>query len=408
MMFWFFPALTFSVVAPVASTPEVEEVGLTHRQGAWVGDTLVVAYHAATNGVYQIFLRRYAGGVWEDAFRLTHTGADAKWLSLVRDAQDSLHIAWHDYRVDGIRNVEIFATTCTPNLACLPETRITWTSSGGPGDNSYVPVLFRGLGDTLHLVWYDYRDDPQSARARVYYTFRPPDGPWTAPQIPLSESGVNARFPFITGRGDTLFVVWSDNALGGYRIRTRRRTTTWEAIVTPVPYQGYAQDYAHAVWFAGDWAIAFEENGTVCLFHPDWGLFTVGTGQKPHLLAVWNRLWVVARTDSAVWGVALDSAGVRQDSFQLVRSGSLAHVYAGVWATLTPGGRLLLLWSESAGGGRDLMYALSAATAVAEPAHPVVQPRDVPGPLDLLGRKARGVRRGFLFHGQGRKEVVIR
>ncbi len=408
MMLWFFPALAFATVARVAATPEIEEVGLTHRQGAWVGDTLVLVYHARTpDGVYQIFFRRFAGGFWENPFRLTQTTADAKWPSIVRDAQDSLHIAWHDYRVNGIQNVEIFYAACTPDFSCTPDIRVTHTSSGSVGDNSYVPVLFRGPGDTLHLVWYDFRDDPQAARARIYYTFRPPDALFdTVTEQALSETGVNARFPFLFRGADTLIALWEDNAAGAYQIRMARRGWGgWglPGFVAPSPS---AQAFAHGAAWQGKAVVAWEEGGAVRVFHPAWGVRTVGSGNRPHLVPTPTRLWVVAQRDSAVVGWALEAAGGIRDSFRLDRPGTLAHVYAGVWGALTPEGRLMLVWSESDGSGRDLFYALSDATAVAE-----IRPRKKPAArtfrVDLLGRQVTGRPRGVTFLGEGRKQVVL-
>ncbi len=408
MMLWFFPAFTFAVVGRVAVTPELEEVGLTHRQGVWVGDTLILVYHARTaEGVYQIFLRRFTGGLWEAPFRLTHSTADAKWPSIVRDGQDSLHIAWHDYRVDGIRNVEIFYAACTPAFSCTPAIRVTYTSSGSVGDNSYVPVLLRGSGDTLHLVWYDFRDDPAAARARIYYTFRPPDAlfdPTT--ERALSGVGVNARFPFLFRHADTLIALWEDNAAGPYQIRITRRTGSGWEVPTYLAPSASAQAFAHGTVWQNRMVAAFEEGGTVKVSRDGWGTLTVGAGGRPHLVPSGDRLWVIAQRDSAVVGWALDTSGVIRDSFRLDRPGTLAHVYAGVWGTLMPDGRLMLVWSESDGAGRDLVYAVSDAVAVVESfRRPIPAPRRFS--VDLLGRSRVGRTPGVVLHGRRKKQVVF-
>ncbi len=380
---WMWLALSFDVIAPVATTPELEEIGLTHRQGVWIGDTLILVYHARVDGIYQIFLRRW-WGAWDPPVRITWTSADAKWPSLVRDLQDSLHLAWHDYRVDGIRNVEIFYTACTPALSCAPEVRLTYTQGGGVGDNSYVPVLMWDRSDTLRMVWYDYRDDPTGARARIYYTARPPDAPWdTASQIPLSPPETNAWFPFLLRSGDTLVVLWSDNASGTYQIRMRRKAAVWLPVETPFP-SPTAQGYPHATWTRWGLVLTYTEGTTVRVASSLWGPRDLGPGDKPHLLRVGSIVWVLWHQDSAVIGMALDSLGVPRDSFRLDRSGSLTHPYAGVWGTLTPGGRLLLIWSETHGSERDLYWALSAPVGAQTPPQPIVVS---PPPVDVLGRR---------------------
>lgn len=409
MPVWFWIALVFDTVAVVGPTSVDEEIGLTHRQGVWRGETLTIVYHAYTNGVYQIYLRRWYSGRWEGAFRLTHTSADAKWPSIVQDAQDSLHIAWHDYRVDGIRNVEIYYTACTPSFSCLPEERITFTHSGSLGDNSYVPVLFRDWGDTLRMVWYDYRDDPQGARARIYYTARPPDHPWdTTSQIPLSDVSGNAWFPFIFRGRDTLFVVWADNAYGPYQIRLRRYIQNWADVIDRPAPSAWSQGYPHGLWAPwGEAILAFTEGGAIHVVSPGWGNMEVGQGDKPTGVVAGSWVWVVWHEDSAVVGKALDESGTVRDSFRMERPSRIAHPYAGVWPTITPGGRLFLVWSEDNGMGRDLVWAVSAGLAVAErDIAPVIPPTQ--WTVDVLGRKIATPRHpGWFWAGKGHVFLVI-
>jgi len=132
----------------------------------------------------------------------------------------------------------------------------------------------------------------------------------------------------------------------------------------------------------------------------------VGWGNRPHLVSTSTWLWVIAQRDSAVVGWALDASGAIRDSFRLDRPGALTHPYTGVWGTLTPEGRLMLVWSERDGSGRDLYYALSATTAVAEVRlRPKAEARTLP--VDLLGRRVARPLQGVKLLGGGRKEVVL-
>jgi hypothetical protein len=172
-------ALTWGAEERLTTTTTDSETGLNHRSMAVdaAGRLHVVwAEQNGPRGNYQVMTRRRpAGGPWGAAelvvpFRPEGIGnlLGAKYPALVAGAGDSLHLVWHDYRHGGILNCEIYCKAAAAgapwDTSAAAETRLTTTGhTETNGDNGYVPSLAAGRDGNLHVAWYDFRYDGNAA-----------------------------------------------------------------------------------------------------------------------------------------------------------------------------------------------------------------------------------------------------
>ena len=140
----------------VTTNSTAAETGLNH--GALVaadsGDVIAIwAEQDGPNNNFRIYTQtRSPSGVWDPAqlavdFSATYagTGLGAKFPALVSLPGDTLLMVWHDYRIDGINNLELFTKVRAPgNMWPDSSADVRPTTSMHPesgGDNSYVPNL---------------------------------------------------------------------------------------------------------------------------------------------------------------------------------------------------------------------------------------------------------------------------
>ena len=244
-------------------------------QGAWTGSELIVDYLATDPG----------------------TNGGAKYPALAALPDGSLHLFWHDYRVAGINNVEIYtkelAAGSAWNAAQSADVRLTTTSHPETnGDNGYVPVPAVAPDGALHVAWYDFRYDGSNAEilakhrpaggswdltpgdaaddrvttdgdgsefaalgvdaagdvhaawkslgsgTRLFYSVRDSGtGTWSVPTRLDSSSAVAGAPALAVEPSGRVHVVWPDAAEGGRALRTRFRETngTWSAALRLTP-----------------------------------------------------------------------------------------------------------------------------------------------------------------------------
>jgi hypothetical protein len=188
--------------APVAWTAEENvsqtstdtETGLNHRSLAVTPDGtlhVVWAERDSPNQQYRIWTRHRGDLGWSSPelvvdYPATDPGdpgddIGAKYPALAATPDGELHLFWHDYRVDGIDNVEIF-TKARPAGGAWDSSRaadVRLTTTNHPevlGDNGYVPVPVAAPDGALHVVWWDYRFDGD--RAEILAKTRPAGGAW--------------------------------------------------------------------------------------------------------------------------------------------------------------------------------------------------------------------------------------
>lgn len=235
------PLTTWGVEERLTQTTTDSETGLNH--GAIAVDAtgtvhVVWAEQDGPRGNYQVYTRRHTAGAWGAAalvvpYRVESVGnlLGAKFPSLVCDRDDTLHLAWHDYRVAGINNAEIYYASCSASAAwdTSEAAELRLTTSQHPesgGDNSYVPTLTVDRHGDLDVVWYDFRYD---GNAGEILTKRRRNDTWdTSPgdaaDLTVAPSTGDSQFPaaVVDGWGH-LHVAWQDDTAGNLRIRYARR-----------------------------------------------------------------------------------------------------------------------------------------------------------------------------------------
>jgi len=263
---------------PITATATDSETGLNHTPLAYDAEgglTVVWAERDTPNQNYQIYARRRAWAIFGRPSLVVpypdpQPGSllGAKYPSLAAIG-DSLHLAWHDYRHGGIRNSEIYARALALDGGLGGEQRLTTTlNTENPGDNGYVPTLVIGGDEVVHVVWYDFRWDPN--RADIFHKRRTAAG-WITPlgdssDVNVSRSivdGFNSGAPALTAAADgVVHAVWAERGQGIYRIRHARfdPASGWSAPATAAQPGATAEDPTaavdpdgtlHAVWVDG-------------------------------------------------------------------------------------------------------------------------------------------------------------
>jgi len=182
---------TFGAETNLSVTATDSETGLNHRPLLYdsTGALHVVwAEKDAPNQNYRIYSRTLNGAMWSAAQLAVDylaqdpgTNGGAKYPSLALEPNGTLHLLWHDYRIAGINNIEIYTKTKAPGLSWNPShsSDIRLTTTNHPettGDNGYVPTTVALLDGTIHVLWYDFRFD--GSHADIFCKSRPAGGNW--------------------------------------------------------------------------------------------------------------------------------------------------------------------------------------------------------------------------------------
>ncbi len=419
----------------LSMTATDSESGLTHRSLARTPDGtfhVVWAERDTPNLTYRVWTRRLEGGAWTAAELLVDyldtdpggPGDDigAKYPALVAATDGTLHLFWHDYRVAGIGNVEIFTKSRPPGAAWNPErvadVRLTHTThTENPGDNGYVPVPAAGPDGAVHVVWYDYRWD--ATAAEIHAKTRPAGGAWDlspgdGADVRVTGDAAHSELADVAAdAAGNLACAWRSVA-GGARVRFALRDAATGAWSAPqdVDTQGTvagapcvtvdAAGRAHVVWPdsrdggralwtrvrepSGAWGP--EERITRPSHAADNPSVDVAGDGSLHLVwddarvSLFNReIFHRALAPGAAW----DSTG--GSDFRVSASGG-ASVRAAVRAA---GGAVLVTWRDERDGNREVYARVrtSAATAVPAAAGPGgrglrVAPNPATGPLRIL------------------------
>lgn len=416
----------------VSQTLTDSETGLSHRSLAMTPDGTLHVVWAERDGpqdTYRVWTRRRSGGTWEPSERLVDylasdpgdSGDDigAKYPSLAVTPSGDLHLFWHDYRIAGIENVEIFWKMRAAGSAWDPSRAadIRLTTSLHPesqGDNSYVPVPAVSPAGDVHVTWYDYRFDAWNAEiltksrpaggnwdlspgdsadvritndaghselvdvasdsfgalhavwrsveagGRVRWARRDPAGTWSVP-IVVDDSSTVAGAPACTVDGDdTLHVIWPDSRDGGRALFTQTRSAAgvWsqEARITR-PAEG-----------ADEPSLATNDDGTLHLAFSD--------GR----VSLLNReIFHRQRAPGAAW----DTTGVGDTRLS---DASGQSTRPSVDAT---GGTISVMWKDVRDGNHEIYIRqrIPTGTGVEPGRRPIVARLSVtPNPVRLGGR----------------------
>ncbi|MBZ0267462.1 BNR repeat-containing protein, partial [bacterium] len=267
----------------VTQTATDSEWGLGHRGIATTPDGTMHVVWAERDGpesTYRIWTRRLDGGAWSAPELLVDylasdpggPGDDigAKYPTLADAPNGELHLFWHDYRVAGIDNVELFWKMRPAGGAWDPsraaDVRLTTSEHPEtPGQNAYVPVPAVAPDGAVHVTWYDYRFD--ASLAEILSRTRPAGGAWDL----TPGDGADERVTNDTAHSEladtavdavgNLHTVWRSVDAGG-RVGYAMRDVITEAYSAPV-----FVDAAGTV--AGAPTVAVDGAGTVHVVWPD-------------------------------------------------------------------------------------------------------------------------------------------
>jgi hypothetical protein len=161
---------------------------------------------------------------WDPDFRLTED-AGASYTSesnmrCIAVLEDTVHVVWYDYR-DG--NDEIYYKRSTDaGSSWGTDTRLT--TEGGGSVRPSVAVS----GSNVHVVWRDDRD----GNGEVYYKRSNDGGSTWGADVRLTTDGSVSSTPSMAVFADTVYVTWADNRDGNFEIYFKRSTdggSTWGA-----------------------------------------------------------------------------------------------------------------------------------------------------------------------------------
>lgn len=237
----------------VSANATDSEWGLGHRGLATTPDGVLHIVWADRDGpesTYRVWTRRLTGGAWAAPQLLVDylasdpggPGDDigAKYPSLAVAPNGELHLFWHDYRIAGIDNVELFWKMRPAGGAWDPsraaDVRLTTTlHPETPGQNAYVPVPAVAPDGTVHVTWYDYRFD--ASIAEIFSKTRPAGGAWdltpgdAADERVTTDAAHSELADTAVDAAGNLHAVWRSVDAGG-RVGYARRdavTATWSA-----------------------------------------------------------------------------------------------------------------------------------------------------------------------------------
>ena len=383
----------------------IGETGLNHGAltlDSWGRLTAAWAEQDGPNANFRIYSRtREVNGTWNPAelavnFHAAYAGTTlgAKFPALVTLPGDTLLMVWHDYRVAGIDNLELFTKLRAPGAAWGDSaTEVRLTTSQHPesgGDNSYLPSLALAAAGSVHAVWYDYRYDGDNAeiltKSRV-------NGGWDltpgdAADANVSQNAGDSNFPAVAATADgSLHVAWRDNSSGGgFRIHYKRRTPggTWTDAAVLSPPNAAADGVTLATAPDGTVVAAWSDprEGTKAVFTRErspagvWGpprrVSPSGAGAEEPALAVtpggrrvvaWQdaRISIFNRqifVQCAEAGAAWDSTGASDVQISLGGSGKSSRPTLRADAA----GRVFVLWQDARHGKEEIYF--RAATDV--------------------------------------------
>jgi hypothetical protein len=340
------------------------------------------------------------------------TGLGAKFPALAYLTGDTLLMVWHDYRVAGIQNLELFTKVRPPGAAWGDSTsELRLTTSQHPetnGDNSYVPNVALDANGVAHVAWYDYRFDNDAGE--ILFKSRH-NGAWEVTAGDEADRNISVNtgdsqfVALAAGPDGSLHAAWRDNSDGSYRILYRERDAAgvWGSQVALSP-PGVSADGATlavaddgtvvAAWAdarGGDKAVYSRERPAGGAWGSPWRVSPGGAGAEEPALSIDAE----GRRHLA-WQDARVSVFNREIFYQAIVAGSAwystgasdTRVSDGSGKSSRPSmlvdraGRVFLLWQDARHGNPEIYFAAGQemTTGLDQPA-PRPVPRAWPNPF---------------------------
>lgn len=411
-LFFFFAATaaratTWGPETNLSNTATDSETGLNHRPLLYDPNGVlhvVWAEKDAPNQNYRIYSRSSTAGSWSAAQLAVDylpqdpgTNGGAKYPSLACLPNGELHLFWHDYRIAGINNIEIYTKTKSPGVSWNPshaaDVRLTTTNHPETnGDNGYVPTVTALSDGTLHVLWYDFRFDGN--HADIFCKTRPAGGQWnlspgdSADIRVVNDPDHSELVAVAADAAGNLHAAWRSAGSGAHVVYARRdvATGTWSATVDV--------DLAGSV--AGAPAIAVDGTGSAHIVWPDSrdggrALFT----RVRSAAGAWSTITRITRPDDAadeasmtslggvihlVWhdarvslfnrevfhrqkttGAPWDSTGALDERISNASGNSTRPSIAAL------DGRIAVLWKDARTGNNDVFVRVRTETATSTP-----------------------------------------
>lgn len=183
---------------------------ITETEGRSFGACIVakglqihLVYMERISGHLEIMYRRSDLGLWDDAVPLTDVGSGERMVPTIAiDTAGTLHVAWWDTREDppGNSNGKIYYRERTDTW--LDEVRLTAVSV-----NAMRPTITADDSGSIHVAWIDGRDTYD----QIYYRRRGLSG-WEN-ETALTFGDATHYHPSIASAGGDIFIAYWDNHL---------------------------------------------------------------------------------------------------------------------------------------------------------------------------------------------------
>ncbi len=178
---------------------------------------LHLAWNDERDGNKEIYHNTWAG-VWDDDQRVTSTAGESFGSALAPEA-DTLHMVYMEEDVSGNLQIHYRSRRSNAWTAAMPLTNV---ATG----NRMVPSMDAGPGGSLHVVWWDTRED--TLVGKIYHRERS-GGIWLDEEL-LTDPGNNAMRPSVAvDDSGFVHVAWIDKRGSFEQIYYRRRGPAgWE------------------------------------------------------------------------------------------------------------------------------------------------------------------------------------
>lgn len=214
-------------------------------------DVIWSGLHAGSPATYQERHNRFNGVAWAGPAAITnavnpfHQYDQNSDHCLMFDAAGTLHIVYYGYDDTGaVNGTAIKYRSWTLGGGWSAATIIRdYGQLLGVGD-AYTPGLWIDSAGGLHVTWYETDDIPGFGGSNLYYTYKPPGGPWTPIRgTPITNDGLNYAPAIALDNNGEKHVVWT-YLTGGITVVYYMRTIggVWQAPVNLTPGETNEQD----------------------------------------------------------------------------------------------------------------------------------------------------------------------